>query len=266
MGSEGKTGMVKPGPDARQIQPLSKVMLNPGLAGSILRRTFTTRNSAMRRTLLALALVIALPLTAHARDNDIDKINGAVRVETGQQAGDVSTVNGSVHVGERAVVQKASTVNGSVELGAQAQATEVETVNGSASIGAGGKVSGNVSTTNGAIRLGKGADVAGKAANVNGGVTLDGAHVGKGIQTVSGDIIVGPNSRVEGGILVEKPGGWFNSSSRRPRVVIGPHAIVQGTLEFRREVSLQVSDSAQIGPVQGATPTKFSGDMPPSDD
>ncbi|WNL46621.1 hypothetical protein RKE25_02985 [Dyella sp. BiH032] len=220
----------------------------------------------MRRTLLALALVLALPLTSQARDNDVDKINGAVRVETGQQAGDVSTVNGSVHVGDHAVVQKASTVNGSVELGTQAQATEISTVNGSASLGPGAKVSGNVGTTNGAIRLGKGADVAGKAANVNGGIHLDAAHVGKGISTVNGDIIVGDNSRVEGGILVEKPGGWFNNNNRRPRVVIGPHAIVQGTLEFRREVILQVSDSAQIGPVKGATPTKFSGDMPSSDD
>ena len=220
----------------------------------------------MRRTLLALAFALALPLTAQARDNDVDKINGAVRVEAGQQAGDVSTVNGSVHVGDRGVVQKASTVNGSVELGAQAQATEISTVNGSASLGAGAKVSGNVGTTNGAIRLGKGADVAGKTANVNGSIRLDGAHVGKGISTVSGNIFIGADSRVEGGILVEKPGGWFNSNNRPPRVVIGPHAVVQGTLEFRREVNLQVSDSAQIGPVKGATPTKFSGDMPSSVD
>jgi hypothetical protein len=221
----------------------------------------------MRRTLLTLALVLALPLAAHARDNDIDKINGAVRVEAGQQAGDVSSVNGSVHVGERAVVQKASTVNGSVELGAQAQATSVETVNGAVTLGAGTKVSGEVSTTNGAIRLEKGADVAGKLGNVNGRISLDGAHAARGIETVSGSIYVGANSRVEGGILVDKPGGWFNSSSNRPpHVVIGPHAVVQGTLEFRREVILQVSDSAQIGPVKGATPTKFSGEVPPSDD
>jgi len=44
--------------------------------------------------------------------------------------------------------------------------------------------------------------------------------------------------------------------------VIGPHAVVQGTLEFRRDVVLQVSDSAQIGPVKGATPVKFSGQQP----
>ena len=49
---------------------------------------------------------------------------------------------------------------------------------------------------------------------------------------------------------------------RPPHVVIGPHAVVQGTLEFRREVVLEVSDSAQIGPVKGATPITFHGDTP----
>ncbi|WP_266169185.1 hypothetical protein [Dyella subtropica] len=214
----------------------------------------------MRRTLLALALV--LPLAALARDNDIDKINGAVRVENGQQAGNVSTVNGAVHIGDNATVHKASTVNGSVELGEKSQAIEISTVNGSTTLGAGSRVSGEVGTTNGAIRLGKGAEVNGKASTVNGSISLDAAHVGKGIETVSGSINVGANSRVEGGILVEKPGGWFHNNSRPPHVVIGPHAVVQGTLEFRREVVLQVSDSAQIGPVKGATPVKFSGEAP----
>ncbi|WP_243048305.1 hypothetical protein [Dyella sp. RRB7] len=218
----------------------------------------------MHRNLLVLAFALALPLTALAADNDIDKVNGAVRVEAGQHAGNVSTVNGAVHIGDNAVVQKASTVNGSVELGDHAQASAIDTVNGSVTLGAGGHVTGGVDVTNGGIRLGNQADVAGKVGSVNGSINLDNAHVGGGIHTVSGDITVGPNSRVEGGILVDKPGGWFNwsSNSRLPHVVIGPHAVVQGTLEFRREVVLQVSDTAQIGPVKGATPVKFSGDVP----
>jgi hypothetical protein len=218
----------------------------------------------MHRNLLALAFALALPLSALAADNDIDKVNGAVHVDAGQHAGNVSTVNGAVHIGDNAVVQKASTVNGSVELGDHAQATAVDTVNGAVTVGAGGRISGGVDVTNGGIHLGKQADVAGKVASVNGSINLDTAHVGGGIRTVSGDVIVGPNSHVEGGILVDKPGGWFNwnSNSRLPHVVIGPHAVVQGTLEFRRDVVLQVSDTAQIGPVKGATPVKFSGDAP----
>lgn len=215
----------------------------------------------MRRILLALALT--LPLAALA-DEDIGKVNGSVRVEAGQHAGDVSTVNGSVHVGDGAVVHKASTVNGSIEFGEKAQATEVETVNGAISVGTGGQVQGTVGAVNGAIRLDKRTEVAGKVSNVNGAIVLDAAHVAGGLGTVSGDITVGADSRVEGGILVDKPsGGRFHfGSERKPHVVIGPHAVVQGTLEFRREVVLEVSDSARIGPVKGATPVKFSGATP----
>ena len=216
----------------------------------------------MRPAVFAFALVLALPLAAAAQDS-IDKINGAVHVEAGQQAGNVSTVNGAVRIAAGAVVRKASTVNGSVELGDKAQASEIGTVNGSVTLGAGSHVGGAVEAVNGSIRLGKGADVAGKASNVNGAITLDAAHVAGGLATVSGDITVGADSHVEGGILVDKPGGWFHwGHNREPHVVIGPHAVVQGTLEFRREVVLEVSESAQIGPVKGATPVKFSGDRP----
>jgi predicted acyltransferase (DUF342 family) len=212
--------------------------------------------------LSALALGLALPPLASASDNDIDKVNGTARVEAGQHAGDVSSVNGSVEIGDHAVVQKASTVNGSVTLGDKAQASELGTVNGAITLGRDSRVRGEVEAVNGQIQLGQGADVGGKVDTVNGAIELDAAHVAGGIETVSGDIAVGANSRVEGGILVDKPHGWFNHDSRTPEVVIGPHAIVQGTLEFRREVVLKVSDSAQIGPVKGATPVKFSGATP----
>ncbi len=218
----------------------------------------------MRRHLLAIALALTLPVLAQAADGDIDKVNGTVRVDAGQHAGNVSTVNGAVRVSDNAVVQKASTVNGAVELGDHVQAAAIDTVNGGVTVGSNSRVAGTVSTTNGGVRLGKSADVVGKVGTVNGTINLDAAHVGGGLQTSNGDIFVGANSRVEGGILMEKPGGWFNwnSNNRLPHVVIGPHAVVQGTLEFRREVVLQVSDSAQIGPVKGATPVKFSGDAP----
>lgn len=219
----------------------------------------------MRRltTILILAtLALGLPLLANARDGDIDKVNGSVHVETGQQAGDVSTVNGAVHIDAGAIVHKASTVNGAVELGDKAQASSLGTVNGAVTLGNGSKVSGEVSAVNGSIRLGEGAEVQGKLGNVNGSITLESAHVGGGIETVGGDITIGANSHVEGGILVDKPGGWLHFNSRTPEVVIGPHAVVQGTLEFKREVVLKVSDSAQIGPVKGATVVRFSGANP----
>ena len=216
----------------------------------------------MRRILFTLALL--LPLAAVAADNDIDKVNGSVQVDAGQHAGDVSSVNGSVRVGDRAVVRKASTVNGSVDLGAQAHAAELGTVNGAIRLAAGSQVAGQVEAVNGAITLAQGAQVDGHLSNVNGAISLDAAHAAGGLETVAGDITVGANSHVEGGILVDKPNnGWFHwGSERKPVVVIGPHAVVQGTLEFRRPVVLKVSDSAQIGPVKGATVEKFSGAAP----
>jgi DUF4097 and DUF4098 domain-containing protein YvlB len=221
----------------------------------------------MRRltTILMLAtLGLGLPLLAAAHAGNVDKVNGSVRVEAGQQAGNVSTVNGAVHIEDGASVQKASTVNGAVELGDKAQATTLGTVNGAITLGGHSKVSGEVSAVNGSIQLASGAEIGGKLDNVNGAIVLDEAHVAGGIETINGDVTVGANSRVEGGILVDKPnnGRFHWGRERTPVIVIGPHAVVQGTLEFRREVVLKVSDSAQIGPVKGATAVKFSGANP----
>jgi hypothetical protein len=82
---------------------------------------------------------------------------------------------------------------------------------------------------------------------------------------VGGNISLSGNSRVEGGILVEKSsGGLFHFGNTVPRIVIGPGAVVQGELHFEREVKLYVSDHATVGPVSGATSISFSGDKPPA--
>ena len=156
----------------------------------------------------------------------------------------VGTVNGAVHIDAGAVVHKASTVNGAVTLGGKAQASALGTVNGAITLDYDSRVSGGVSAVNGSIQLAPGADVGGTLGNVNGAITLYRAHVAGRVHTFNGDITIGADSHVEGGILVEKPGGWFHwGSERKPVIVIGPHAVVQGTLEFRREVVLKVSDS-----------------------
>lgn len=219
----------------------------------------------MKHSISAIVLVLALGLGGVVHASDLDKVNGDVHVTSGQSVGDVSTVNGDIRVDDKATIGKAETVNGSITIDAHGTATSLETVNGSATLGAGTRVSGAVTTVNGSINLDQGADVNGRVSNVNGGIHLNAAHVGGGLKTVDGDIDVGVDSRIEGGILVDKPGGWFNIGRQRqrtPRIVIGPGAVVKGTLEFRRDVELYVSDRAQIGPVKGATPQKFSGDQP----
>src|SRR5207248_2773278 len=127
-------------------------------------------------------------------------------------------------------------------------------------VGACDGVNGDVTATE------SGAGVGGGLKNVNGQITLKTAHVGGGLSTVGGDIDLSGESRVEGGILVQEPGGWFGGSSsrpRKPRIVIGPGAVVQGNLRFEREVELYVSERATVGPITGATAIRFAGDRPP---
>jgi DUF4097 and DUF4098 domain-containing protein YvlB len=194
-----------------------------------------------------------------------ETINGSVSVPAGTHSGNIGTVNGEVEVAENAVVEKIHDVNGPIEIGAHASAASVVAVNGKVSLGEGAHVQTDIETVNGSITLHPGAEVGGGVRNVNGHILLDGAHVGGGLRTTSGDIDVRGASRVDGGLTVEKSGGWFTSTdTRRPRIVIGPGAVVNGELRFEREVQLYVSDSANIGTVTGATPVKFSGETPPA--
>jgi predicted acyltransferase (DUF342 family) len=213
----------------------------------------------MRLFVPALALAISLPLAVAAQD--IDKINGEISVDAGRHAGDVHSVNGGIQIGANATVQDASTVNGSIHLGENAQAKSLHTVNGSLTMRAGSRVAGEVRSTNGDISLDSRADVGGSLSNANGTIALDHAHIGGGIATANGDVTIGEGSRVDGGLIVNEVHGR-NWPNRDPEIVIGPHAIVNGTLDFRRDVVLEVSDSAQIGPVHGATPKHFSGATP----
>jgi len=190
--------------------------------------------------------------------------NGSVEVPDGAQAGNVGTVNGNIHVGDNASVQQGQTVNGSISLGTRSSADALNTVNGSISLHDDARVSRSVVTVNGALTLEKGAAVGGLLTNVNGTIELNSAHVGGGIRTANGDITVQGRSRVEGGILVQKPSSEWFQLSREPRIVIGPGAVVQGDLRFERKVELYVSDEARIGPVIGATPLRYSGEAPPA--
>ena len=187
--------------------------------------------------------LLAASTAAYASDEDYDKVNGSINVEAGRTVGSVSTVNGSITIGDGATVTKADTVNGSITLKSRATATKISTVNGG-------------------VTLAKDAEVSGPLGNINGDIHLVGAHVAGGIRTINGDIDIGANSRVEGGILVEKSSGWSLWKNNSPRIVIGPGAVVQAALKFEREVKLYVSESATIGSVEGATAIKFAGDTP----
>ena len=200
-----------------------------------------------------------------AGDSGANSVNGSIHVPAGSHSGAVGTVNGSIRIDDNAAVASAGTVNGSVALGAHASAESLGTVNGSITLGEGAHVSRDVTTVNGSMTFKSGAEVGGPVSNVNGRIALSDAHVGGGLHTVDGDIDIGGGSHVEGGILVKHGGGgWFNFNTHKPRIVIGPGAVVKGDLRFERAVELYVSDSATTGPITGATPIRFAGASPPT--
>lgn len=219
----------------------------------------------LRPFLLSLALTtLALGAISPAcASDDISKVNGSIRIDDGKTVGDLDTVNGSIILGEHGQADEISTVNGSIDIGDDASIRSADTVNGRITLGKRVRVSNGIDTVNGSLTLEEGSDISGDVSNVNGSIRLHKAHVGGTIKTVKGDIEIGADSIVDKGILVEKSTGWFNWGEDKPvHVLIGPRAMVKGTLVFERDVELLVSDSAQIGEVKGAKPVRFSGDHP----
>jgi hypothetical protein len=52
---------------------------------------------------------------------------------------------------------------------------------------------------------------------------------------------------------------------RKLRIIVGPNAVVEGPLVFKREVNLYVHKTARIGQVTGATPVAYEGTTAPKD-
>ena len=195
-------------------------------------------------------------------DGDTTRVMGSIDIGAGQHAGDVSTVNGAIHIGANAVVGRVETVNGPITVEQHVTASAVETVNGGVRIKEGSNISGGVQTINGPLNIAGGAEIKGELTNINGAIVVAAAHIGGQVSTVTGDIQIGPNAHVDGGIHVERNNSWFQSGSSFPRIVIGPGSVVKGALKFDRKVLLYVSDRATIGNVEGATVNKFAGDEP----
>jgi len=217
------------------------------MIGTILEARATERASihGRKRRLTAMAVLAAglgLGACHHSDTDDEDPLN----------------------IDDNASFTTAAAVNGDVRMGAGATGGSLSTVNGAVTVDKSARLSGNLNSVNGEVTIKDGAEVLGTVANVNGQIDLTNAHVGGGIKTANGNISINGTSRVEGGIVVQKPTiGLSTSDDTRPRIVIGPGATVQGALRFERPVLLYVSDQATIGPVNGATPITFSGPTPP---
>ncbi|MBS0580485.1 MAG: hypothetical protein JSR36_14610 [Proteobacteria bacterium] len=229
--------------------------------------------SRFYQSVLLACLAATLAACGNAVNGDVtatgaggSTVNGSVRVPAGLTSGAVSSVNGSIRIEEGATVASAHAVNGEIDVGPRASVESVVTVNGSIRLAEAARIGGDAKSVNGEIALQKGVDVAGSVTTVDGSIDLVDAHVHGQLRTTAASITVTGASHVDGGILVEKnAGSLFNTTtSSKPRITIGPGAVVGGTLRFEREVQLYVSDQATVGPIEGATAIKFSGDKPPA--
>jgi cytoskeletal protein CcmA (bactofilin family) len=167
------------------------------------------------------------------------------------------------------------TLTRDVSLAADAPAKSVHSMMGAIKLARGSRVLGDVETGKGEIVLEPGSEVTGKLSNASGTIRIEGARVGGLVSTTYGDIYIGADSRLDGGILVHRRGvvglsfgdefklGIPMGSKEPPLVVIGPRATVAGVLRFKREVKLLVSEGATIGRVVGATPIMFATEQPP---
>jgi len=223
--------------------------------------------------LLAVAARAEVNKSVHISDgataSGASSVNGSVTVGRGATVtGDVGTVNGTIRIEDNAIIEDANTVNGGIKLGSQVTSQSLETVNGAIRVADNGRIDGNVEAVNGAIELGSGTFVDRNVGNVNGEITLEGAEIGGDVETVNGDIELADGTVVHGDVIVKKPRriGWFSGEDRVPKVIIGPGSRVEGKLRLEREVELYISESATVGGVSGvmsmSDAVRFSGRRP----
>lgn len=231
-------------------------------------------------TIGLLMLLLAVPAMAAS-------INKSVKVEAGAEAGGATSVNGSISIGENArvtgnvktvngtirvdagaTIEKASTVNGGIRIADGVESEGLNTVNGSIKVAEQATVDGGIGAVNGSIKIGMGSTVAKNVGNVNGQIELSGAEVGGDIETVNGDVTLQDEAVVKGDLVVDKNNswGWGKSKSRKPRIVIGPGSRVEGKIILKRKVELFISDTAEVGGVEGEMTMddaeRFSGKRP----
>jgi hypothetical protein len=193
-------------------------------------------------------------------------VNGSITIGEGATVtGDVTTVNGTIRIEQGATIGDAETVNGGLRVAENVKSQNLSTVNGSIRVAGQVSVAGEISAVNGRIIVGGGSKVVNDVGNVNGEIELNGSEIGGDLSTVNGDIELADGAVIKGDLIVEKPGGW-NNNKREPRIVIGPGSRVEGKILLEREVELFISESAEVGGVEGVMSmddaVRFSGKKP----
>ena len=204
---------------------------------------------------------IDVPANAHW-SSGTSTINGVITVGAGAMVnGGLRTINGAIRLGPGARTGDLTTINGGITLADGAHAGKLEGVNSAVTLGKNVLISSDIAIVNGELRAASGTRLNGSAATVNGDMALCGTLVSGHLGFVNGTVWLADSSTVQGDITAKQPKGGSDNNPP-PVVIIGPRAIVGGSIIFERPGQLYVSDSAVIHSVQGVTATKFSGDAP----
>lgn len=204
-----------------------------------------------------------------ATSDGASSVNGSVTVGANATVtGRLNTVNGKIRIGEGSVIENAETVNGGIRLDDNVRARDLETVNGAIRLGENVGIDGRVSAVNGSITADEGSTISGEASNVNGDIELRASTVGGDVSTVSGDVELRDGAVIRGDLIVREPKGWSwgRQERNRPKIVIGPGSRVEGTIRLEREARLYISETAEVGGVTGKLSlddaVRFSGERP----
>ena len=136
--------------------------------------------------LLLPCLLAVLPLAANAHDSELPGppcVQGTAQEPTPKP-------------------EAIETITRDITLSPDSVTKSVESFSGAITVQRGARVAGKVETEHGDLVLEPGAEVGGRLANEAGAITLAAAKVRGGIATTQGDIDIGADSLVQGGILV----------------------------------------------------------------
>ncbi len=194
-------------------------------------------------------------------DGALATVNGSVELgERAEVTGSVRTVNGGIRLGEQARAGRVETVNGSIRISAGADVGGAATVNGAIELGENVSATGDLATTNGRITSQPGCRISGDVATTNGTVRLYGTTIDGTVATTNGNLQILDASRVAGGLHLRPREAGERAGELR--VIIGPDSIIEGPILIESPARLFVHESATVGEVSGAEIERYAGERP----
>ena len=193
---------------------------------------------------------------------ELKTVNGEISVGKGYSLNDVKTVNGEIHLGPEIVAKHVRTVNGDIDLERGSVVDSLSAVNGNVRVN-NSKVVGDTRTVNGRIQTRDNTHIGGSVTTSNGRIALVDTIVERDVAMSDGKINLN-NTVVKGNIIVREKRFWdfLDFDIFPPKVIIGPNSIVEGDIIVRRKAKLFVHESAKIASVEGVQAEYFSGDRP----